>query len=848
VTPVDSRFARFIALLVNAQVRHPWFFIVAAVLLGIPSLHFARQLELKTGFDSLLPESKPSVVELKRVSKRTAGVANLAIVADGTDKTALERFSDALLPPLRALGPEWVGTAENGVQAEQEFMRKRQALYLPLSKLQDIHDRVEESFQVEVFGKAVDDDDEEVKPISRDMVLKEIEDEKAKSTKGGPPYPDGYYMNPEQTRVVIMVRTPVPQGDLKRTKELQRTVKAVIDEVNPKLFHPSLTTQFTGDIVTAAEQYGAVKNDLVEVGAAGIGMILLVDFLFFLRLRAVITMALAIGAGLLWTFAITKFTIGHLNTASGFLVSIIFGNGLNFGVLLRARYGEARRAGDSTADSLKASLRDTFSPTLAVAAAAAAGYGSLALTDFRGFRDFGWIGGYGMLLCWAANYLLMPPLLVLFERLAPIDMTAKKPGVRGWIKRVVDHGIPFGAPFAWIAKHASPKLLAALGIALTIGGSWAIGHYLADDPLEYDLGKLENDPSSVQSAATVLGRAMTGITGRTGQDGMAIMTDRVDQVKPLVAELERRRLAGGKPPPFDKVVSIFNLIPEQQEQKLTLLSQIRARLERVHALGKLSDKDWTDIEQYLPPKDLKPFGVEDLPERVTRPFTERDGTRGRIVYVAPTEGQSVRNLRYLLKWANAYRVVQLPNGEVIHGSGRAVIFADMLSGISEESPKAILFAGIMTILVVVVTFMRAKRGGRAIGLVLIALGMGLAWMGGIVWLAGLKLNFLNFIAIPITLGIGVDYSINMVHRWRLEGTGRLPTVVRETGGAIVLCSMTTVLGYTALMHSVNAAVRSFGLVAVIGELTCITSVMIVLPAILRVLTPKLPVVNEPVNK
>jgi predicted RND superfamily exporter protein len=237
-----------------------------------------------------------------------------------------------------------------------------------------------------------------------------------------------------------------------------------------------------------------------------------------------------------------------------------------------------------------------------------------------------------------------------------------------------------------------------------------------------------------------------------------------------------------------------------------------------------------------------------LPERVTRPFTERDGTRGRIVYVAPTEGQSVRNLRYLLKWANAYRVVQLPNGEVIHGSGRAVIFADMLSGISEESPKAILFAGIMTILVVVVTFMRAKRGGRAIGLVLIALGMGLAWMGGIVWLAGLKLNFLNFIAIPITLGIGVDYSINMVHRWRLEGTGRLPTVVRETGGAIVLCSMTTVLGYTALMHSVNAAVRSFGLVAVIGELTCITSVMIVLPAILRVLTPKLPVVNEPVNK
>ena len=220
---------------------------------------------------------------------------------------------------------------------------------------------------------------------------------------------------------------------------------------------------------------------------------------------------------------------------------------------------------------------------------------------------------------------------------------------------------------------------------------------------------------------------------------------------------------------------------------------------------------------------------------MARPFTERDGTRGRIVYVAPTEGQSVRNLRYLLKWANAYRTVELPSGEVIYGSGRAVIFADMLSGVTEESPKAILFAGIMTALVVIITFMRSKNGWRAIGLVLAALGMGLAWMGGILWYTGIRINFLNFIAIPITLGIGVDYAINMVHRWRIEGAGKLPTVVRETGGAIVLCSLTTILGYTALMQSVNAAVRSFGMVAVIGELTCITSVMVVLPAILRLI-------------
>jgi uncharacterized protein len=514
-------------------------------------------------------------------------------------------------------------------------------------------------------------------------------------------------------------------------------------------------------------------------------------------------------------------------------------------VLLRARYGEARRAGEKTADALKSSLRDTFSPTLAVAAAAGAGYGSLALTNFRGFRDFGWIGGYGMLLCWAANYLLMPPLLVLFERALPSDKQAVTPGIRGKLRRWADHGVPFGAPFAWVSKHAPPRWVALFGILLGLGGAWAISRYLIEDPIEYDLAKLENDRSSVQSTATLLGRSMTSITGRTGQDGMAVMTDRIDQVKPLVAELERRRIAAGNEPPFDKVVSIYNLIPEDQEEKLTLLNQTRKRLERIRNLGKLSDADWSDIESYLPAKGIKPFGIDDLPEQVARPFTERDGTRGRIVYVAPTEGQSVRNLRYLLKWAAAYRVVTLPSGEVIHGSGRAVIFADMLSGVMEESPKAILFAGIGTAIVVVITFMRRANGLTAIALVFAALGMGLSSMGGILWYTGIKINFLNFIAIPITLGIGVDYAINMVHRWRVEGSGKVPTIVRETGGAIVLCSMTTVLGYGALMQSVNSAVRSFGKVAVIGELSCVASVMIVLPAILRLIERHQPAILAP---
>jgi hypothetical protein len=457
---------------------------------------------------------------------------------------------------------------------------------------------------------------------------------------------------------------------------------------------------------------------------------------------------------------------------------------------------------------------------------------SLAVTNFRGFRDFGIIGGYGMLLCWAANYLLMPPLLVLFERVSPTWQHRKGGALRQRWNAFVDRGIPFGAPFAWLSRKIHPALTASLGVGLALVGVVLTLRYVARDPLEYNLARLENDTASVESAATRLGADLTDITGRSGQDGMAIMTTRLDQVKPLLAELEKRRKAFDDPPPFQKVVSIFDLVPDHQEEKLSLLSRMRSRIERVRALGKISDEEWAALETYLPPSDLRPFGIEDLPERVARPFTERDGTRGRIVYVVPTDGQSVRNMRYLLRWADAYRRVELPSGDVIWGSGRAVIFADMLTAVIEESPRAIALSALMTVLVVTAAFLRGRQGVRATVLVLGALAIGIAWMGASLALAGTKINFLNFIAIPITFGIGVDYAINVVHRWKLEGPGHVSAIVRETGGAVVLCSLTTTLGYMALLQSVNNAVRSFGGVAVVGEIACLLAVVIVLPAIL----------------
>jgi predicted RND superfamily exporter protein len=250
----------------------------------------------------------------------------------------------------------------------------------------------------------------------------------------------------------------------------------------------------------------------------------------------------------------------------------------------------------------------------------------------------------------------------------------------------------------------------------------------------------------------------------------------------------------------------------------------------------IKDEDWDQIKDALPPDDLKPFGFNDLPVGMARAFTETDGTRGRIVYISPTETDSVDDAHYLLRWADAYRESKLPDGSVIQGSGRAVIYADMWAAVIDDVPPAVAFSFAATLLVVIIAF----RAGRAAGAVIAALLVGIGWMAGLLMLAKVRLNFMNFVALPITFGIGVDYAVNIVERYNREGAGGAVAAVKNTGGAVILCSLTTTLGYLALLGSMNEGVKSLGAAAVCGEVSCLLAAVIVLPAGLWWLDKDLP--------
>ena len=91
-------------------------------------------------------------------------------------------------------------------------------------------------------------------------------------------------------------------------------------------------------------------------------------------------------------------------------------------------------------------------------------------------------------------------------------------------------------------------------------------------------------------------------------------------------------------------------------------------------------------------------------------------------------------------------------------------------------------------------------------------------------LIGWRWNLMNLMALPLLLGMGVDYSIHIQLALR-RYKGDLAAVRKSVGRALLLAGTTTVVGFGSLSFSMNAGMASLGKVCALGiALAVVTSV------------------------
>ena len=98
---------------------------------------------------------------------------------------------------------------------------------------------------------------------------------------------------------------------------------------------------------------------------------------------------------------------------------------------------------------------------------------------------------------------------------------------------------------------------------------------------------------------------------------------------------------------------------------------------------------------------------------------------------------------------------------------------------------------------------------------------------------GIQMNFINIFVTTMIIGIGVDYGVHIIapllevrERPGLE----VEQALAETGGAVVIAALSTVVGFGSLVVSHYPGLRSTGKVAALGAAcTCLVAITL-LPA------------------
>ncbi len=818
----------FLALrpFIRMVVRRPLWVLLLATGLTVAGFYYAQQLRIDTNFANLVPSDYPSVQALERLREVVGGESEAAIAIESPSFEANKAFAEAFIPRLLTLkgeGRDEPYFSRVDYRKDITFLEEN-ALYFATPEELDqletyLKDKIEEAkLKANPFYFDLDDEEEAapdttaeaLQGVYREIVSKE------------------YPISDDSTTLALRFYPTGAQTNVGFLEDAYRDLEALVAEMNPASFHPEMKVTIAGRLLRQLTEFKSIDQDVRKSFGAGVTAVLLLVVLYFFykayRARAgrafsgrvllselarIPVMALLIGLplsmSLSWTFGVAFLAFGALNLMTSTLGLVLFGLGIDYGIHFYARYTEERGRGLSVEDAAEHTFTSTGQAITVGAFTTAAALYVLVVADFKGFSEFGFIAGTGILFALVAMLAVMPALLAVFERMRLLNLEAAVVG-----------------PAQVVAGRRFP---AARGIVLaSVAAVVAALVFLPRVEFEYDFGKLEPTYTEYNARRAVIRRVYPG--GRY-RNPAYIVVDGPDEAPEVVAALRQKAAADTLSPTIARVESLqdrFPMIPVEQERKLVRIAEIRAMLDDPFIQAEPSE----DLARLRKAAGTRaPIALEQVPEFLRQRFTAKNGELGNFVIIYPSVGLS--DGRQSIAFSHDVGTVVTTSGKVYHAGSTSLVAADMLQLMQREAPWMI--AG--TFLIVVLLMLATFRSVSWAMLATLPLVVGVLWM--LLMLEGLdlQLNFYNIIVLPAVLGIGNDAGVHIVHRYREEGRGSIRYVLRSTGEHVTMGSLTTMLGFAGLLLSFHPGLRSIGELAVVGIGTTLVAALLFLPALLQ---------------
>ena len=171
-------------------------------------------------------------------------------------------------------------------------------------------------------------------------------------------------------------------------------------------------------------------------------------------------------------------------------------------------------------------------------------------------------------------------------------------------------------------------------------------------------------------------------------------------------------------------------------------------------------------------------------------------------------------------------MANLSAGAEIVVAGWDLLATDIVERSKDDSIRIV----VPMLLVVLVFLGIAFRSATEVFWCLIALTVSGTLLLAVMVVNDWSWTLLNLSAIPLLLGLGVDYGIHTQFAWARHN-GNWPRIWRSIGVALALCALTTSIGFASLMFSHNQGLRDLGKICAVGVLSSWMAAVIVVPAL-----------------
>lgn len=538
-----------------------------------------------------------------------------------------------------------------------------------------------------------------------------------------------------------------------------------------------------------------------------VGLVMMLVFLLFAFRQA---------RGVLLPFAMTVMAIigvmgliplfgWKVHTVTIMLPVILLAVANNYGIHLLARYQEQNAPGTeiTSPELARRGIIALTRPILATGFTTMAGLLSLLSHLIIPAKQMGVLAACGVAFAMVGSLAFIPAVLAVLPRAKPIAVATGSPDASNSMLERTLSSLGRG-----VARHPRPILLGFVLSSVVIGlGATRI--VVDTNPLSF---YEKSEP--IWRSTQLLNKHLGGWAGVSVVVEGDIKDPKVlKQMDALEQHLKKNPLVGTTTS-IAQVMRKMNQVMHDGDPKYDRIPETRELVAQYLLLYSMSSAP-EDFEKLV---DF-PFKHAQVMAKVTD-----SGTR------AATEV-----LDYTREYVSAHA-----GGPIKMVGGFLEVMADMVHHIVWGQIVSMALAGVLCALVVAV-LIRSVVGGV---IAVLPLLLALAALFGVMGFFGIELNLVTALLSAIMIGVGVDYSIHFLWRYRderEEGLGPEQAVERTlttTGRGIVFNALSVVVGFAVLVISAFYPVRFFGLLVAISILASLVGALVVLPALVLVLRPK----------